>query len=127
VQALPAGPRYLSLQLTLGERDQALLKRRPDVLHLGAEQQDMPDNAAPCQCCDVVLTMDTSMAHLAGALGRPTWVALHASADWRRGVHLGIPPCASSRQHRWDDWCGPLQEVARALTASHWAPDNAAR
>ncbi len=129
LQALPAGPRYLSLQLTLGEADQALLQRRPDVLHLGAEQQDMLDAAALCQCCDVVLTVDTSMAHLAGALGRPTWVLLHDSADWRWGMDAQRTPWYPTvrlfRQRRWGDWCGPLQEVARALAASPWAPDNA--
>lgn len=130
LQALPAGPRYLSLQLTLGEQDQALLQRRPDVLHPGAEQQDMLDAAALCQCCDVVLTVDTSMAHLAGALGRPTWVLLHASADWRWGMDAQrsrwYPTARLFRQRRWGDWRGPLQEVASALAASPWAPDNAA-
>jgi tetratricopeptide (TPR) repeat protein len=123
LRALPQGPRYLSLHKDLSAHDRAVLASWPDVLHVGDEQEDMLDAAALCECCSVVLTVDTGMAHLAGALGRPTWVLLHASADWRWGVDASAsvwyPTVRLFRQRFWGDWREPLQEVGQAL-AGEW-------
>lgn len=80
---LPAGLQYVSLQKELRGADSETLRTRGDVFHVGGELRDFDDTAALCGLMDVVLSVDTSVAHLAGALGRETWVMLPANPDWR--------------------------------------------
>lgn len=53
------------------------------VSHLGHLLEDFADTAAVLETCDQVIAVDTSVAHLAGALGKPVWILLPARADWR--------------------------------------------
>jgi len=93
------------------------------VEDLGAELDPGPDafvdTAAVMMVADLVITSDTSTAHLAGALGRPTWVVLSTPCDWRWGHHPRRTPWYPSmrlfRQPRPGDWAGLFQEVAGAL------------
>ncbi len=77
------------------------------------------DTAAILQSMDLVITSDTALAHLAGALGVRTWVALPIGPDWR--WHLGsnrspwYPSVTLFRQDRFEDWSGVFQEMAKAL------------
>jgi hypothetical protein len=68
---------------------------------------------------DLVITVDTMMAHLAGALGRPTWVLLPEPADWRwmeqRPDSLWYPTLRLFRQRKPGDWNAPLDEIAARL------------
>ena len=77
------------------------------------------DTAAVMMVADLVITSDTSTAHLAGALGRPTWVLLSTPCDWRWGHHPNRTPWYPSmrlfRQPRPGDWGGLFREVAGAL------------
>jgi hypothetical protein len=111
----------LSLQKDLSPEDEALLQRHPELRHWGAEQADLLDAAALCQLCDAVLTVDTSMAHLAGALGLPTWVMLHASADWRWGLSGATTPWYPSlrlvRQSTWGEWQQVLEQATLDMAA----------
>jgi ADP-heptose:LPS heptosyltransferase len=70
---------------------------------------------------DLVITIDTSLAHLAGALGRPTWVLLPQPCDWRWMLgHPTTPWYHSIRLHRQTEpgrWEGLLQEVRAHLIA----------
>jgi hypothetical protein len=76
-----AGVRLFSLQKGFGVEQ---LTRRPELaVNLGPELLDVADTAAVCSCLDLVICVDTVVAHLAGALGRPVWLALSKVPDWR--------------------------------------------
>jgi ADP-heptose:LPS heptosyltransferase len=66
-----------------------------------------------------VITSDTSVAHLAGALGRPTWLALRQVPDWRwlldREDSPWYPTMRLFRQHRPGDWAGVFDQMHREL------------
>jgi hypothetical protein len=69
---------------------------------------------------DLIVTSDTSMAHLAGALGRPTWVALKYVPEWRwmldRSDSPWYPTLRLFRQKAPNDWTGVFQQMATELT-----------
>ncbi len=77
------------------------------------------DTAAVMQCLDLVVTSDTSVAHLAGALGYPVWVALRAVPDWRWLIDRPDSPWYPSmrlfRQNRDGDWTAVFVAIANAL------------
>jgi hypothetical protein len=112
--------RFVSLQRDLRAGDAQLLEGAP-VLHLGAELADFDDTAAVLAGCDLVLAVDTSVAHLAGALGRPLWVLLPFSADWRWTKDADRSPWYPSarlyREARPGDWDGVMARVAQDLAA----------
>ena len=123
------GLRFISLQFDLRERDRPALADWPGGLyHAGAQQQDMADTAALMQEVDAVLSVDTALAHLAGACGRPLILLLPYAADWRWGVDgtrtPWYPSAYLARQdasRRWEpaiaDAMAQLQAMARAHTA----------
>ena len=80
---LPVGPRYVSLQKDVREVDRPVLAGDGRILDLGADLADFSDTAALCECLDLVISVDTSVSHLAGALGRPVWVLLPRVPDFR--------------------------------------------
>ena len=80
---------------------------------------DLADTAALMGALDLVLTVDTAMAHLAGALARPAWVMLPFAPDWRwspAGDHSPwYPTLRLLRQRRPGDWAGLVAEIAARL------------
>ncbi|MBI1778299.1 MAG: hypothetical protein HYR63_23420 [Proteobacteria bacterium] len=80
---------------------------------------DMADTAALVSALDLVITSDTAVAHLAGALGRPTWILLHEPADWRwfrgRADSPWYPSVRLFRQWRPGDWSQPTAAVIAAM------------
>ncbi len=80
------GVQFVSLQKGAGE-DQAVARRMEQpLLDLGGSMQNFADAAALIRCLDLVITVDTAMAHLAGALGKPCWLLLPwYMTDWRWG------------------------------------------
>ena len=77
------------------------------------------DTAAVVQHLDLVITPDTSLAHLAGALGVPVWVAIPFAADWRwlldREDTPWYPTMRLFRQRRWGDWDDVFSRMAQEL------------
>ena len=63
--------------------DAAVLRERDDIVDLTAGLTDFTETAALISCLDLVITVDTSVAHLAGALGCPTWILLPWTPDYR--------------------------------------------
>ncbi|MCC6398276.1 MAG: glycosyl transferase family 8, partial [Bacteroidetes bacterium] len=80
---------------------------------------DFGDTAAALSVLDLVITIDTSVAHLAGALGKPAWVMLPADPDWR-WMRVGdrspwYPSMRLFRQTEDQHWDGVVTQVAQAL------------
>jgi len=71
---------------------------------------------------DLVVTIDTSVAHLAGAMGVPVWVLVAHAPDWRyhlaRSDNPWYPTMRLFRQERDGDWSGAIERVAEALGQS---------
>lgn len=88
-------------------------------LDLGPELGDFADTAALVEELDLVITVDTSMVHLAGALGKETWLLLPYAADWRwlrgRSDSPWYPSVRIFRQSRAGDWQSVMGDVAGAL------------
>lgn len=74
---------FVSLQKEPRADDQAALRERTDIVDLTADLTDLRETAALLCCLDLVITVDTSVAHLAATLGRPTWILLPYSPDYR--------------------------------------------
>jgi ADP-heptose:LPS heptosyltransferase len=74
---------FISLQKDLRPGDAAMLQERDDIIDLTADLGDFTETAALVACLDLIITVDTSVAHLAGGLGRPTWILLPYTPDYR--------------------------------------------
>jgi tetratricopeptide (TPR) repeat protein len=82
---------------------------------------DFADTADKLADLDLLITVDTSIAHLAGAIGRPAWVLLAYTPDWRWQLERADTPWYPSlrlfRQKRPGDWAGVIEDVVAALTS----------
>ncbi len=124
MKGLPRGPEYISLQKDVRDIDQACLASEQAPFHFGSQQQDFTNAAALCDLMDVVISVDTSMAHLAGALGKPIWIMLPSVPDWRWMLHRSDSPWYPSvrlyRQSSIGDW-GSVFERIRSEMRLRWA------
>ena len=89
------------------------------IVNYSPEVESLSDTAAIMENLDLIITSDTSVAHLAGALGKPTWVVLRSVPDWRwlmdRDDMPWYPTMRLFRQRKPNDWDGVLARVRRAL------------
>ncbi|MCC6301621.1 MAG: tetratricopeptide repeat protein [Gammaproteobacteria bacterium] len=110
---------FVCLQKELRDHDRELLARHPWIRYVGAELNDFGDTAALVECLDLVISVDTSVAHLAGALGKPTWILLPYHPDWRWLLDREDSPWYSGvrlfRQPRPGDWDSVIARVAAEL------------
>jgi hypothetical protein len=101
------------------------------VLDFTAEMGDFSRSAALVAELDLVITVDTAMAHLAGALGRPVWLLLPFVPDWRWGLESETTPWYPSmrlfRQSKANDWAEVLARVTAALQQSGVSPCQVTR
>jgi hypothetical protein len=116
------GVTLISLQKGAGEEQIEANEKIVPLKALGELDRDgaFVDRAAIMQHLDLVITSDTSVAHLAGALGRRVWVILWTGCDWRwligRVDSPWYPSMRLFRQRSPEDWAGVMGEVADALT-----------
>jgi tetratricopeptide (TPR) repeat protein len=116
------GVRFISLQKGAGESQLDQVSFAGSILRfptLDTGAGAFLDTAAVLKCVDLLVTSDTAAAHLAGALGVPTWLCLTHDPDWRwMGTGARTPWYSSMRLFRQTvtgDWRGLYREVARAL------------
>jgi Glycosyltransferase family 9 (heptosyltransferase) len=114
------GVQLFSLQKDLRDGDAELLRDFGDVTHLGGDLATFDDAAAIVSWLDLVVSVDTSLAHLAGALGKPVWILLPFIPDWRwlldRDDNPWYPTARLFRQQRVGDWTSVIARVALELS-----------
>ena len=106
---------YYCLQKELRSADKAVLEQAHNIRFLGDELKDFSDTAALVELMDLVITIDTSVAHLAGAMGKEVWILLPFNPDWRWLLGRSDSPWYQSarlfRQPRIGDWQSVLVDV----------------
>ena len=113
------GPSFVSIQRDVRAVDAAQLFATAQLTRLGGELADFSDTAAVLALCDLLITVDTAPAHLAGAMGRPVWVLVPFAPDWRWMLDGEATPWYPTarvfRQTSLADWDGVIVRVAAAL------------
>jgi tetratricopeptide (TPR) repeat protein len=118
---LDRGARLYALQTEIREGDRAALAAMPQIVSLGGGFSDFADTAAVIAELDLVISVDTALAHLAAALGRPTWVLLTFVPEWRwllgREDSPWYPTARLFRQPAHGDWEAVIARVGEELRA----------
>ena len=134
------GVAFYNLQQPVPAGDLACLQTMSASIHTGLKLADFLDTASVIAEMDLVIAVDTAVAHLAGALGKPVWILLHHSSDWRwlldrpgssrgvitsnpnappapllRGASAWYPTAQLFRQTERGEWKAPILRVAEAL------------
>ena len=109
---------FFSLQI--GPQAAGIAALKPRTEDLGPLVANMADAAAAVAALDLVITVDTSIGHLAGALGREAWLMLPHVPDWRWGMSGATHPLYATtklfRQQARGDWAGVVSDIRAALT-----------
>lgn len=116
-----AGPaRFISLQKPIPLSDAGQLEQFPGLVDISEELREFDDTAALIANLDMVITVDTSIGHLAGALGKPTWIMLPKASDWRwlleRSDSPWYPSVRLFRQQTPGAWDPLIADMAAALS-----------
>jgi hypothetical protein len=113
------GITFVSLQHEVRDEDAGLLRSRGDVSAIGAAFKDFADTAAAIAALDAVIAVDTAVAHLAGAMGKPLFLLLPFAADFRwlrgRADSPWYPSARLFRQPRFGDWDGAVNALREEL------------
>jgi len=116
-----SGVTFVSLQKPFPATDTEAASDFHGLRDLSEELADFEETAALMTGLDLVVTVDTSMGHLAAALGRPVWIMLAKAADWRwlldRSDSPWYPSVRLFRQDRPGNWPDLIEAVAAALRA----------
>ncbi len=117
---------FISLQHELRDDDAEVLRIHPQVLPIGTEFRDFADTAAAIAALDAVIAVDTAVAHLAGAMGKPLFLLLPFAADFRwlreRSDSPWYPSARLVRQPAFGDWASVVEMLRRELTHFAAAP-----
>jgi tetratricopeptide (TPR) repeat protein len=123
LQLLDIDATFVSLQKDIHADDATVLKDRSDLLNFGDKLADFSETAALVSNLDLVISVDTSVAHLAGALAKPVWVLLPFLSDWRwlldRDDSPWYPTARLFRQRAADDWSGVVGDVGIELRSDY--------
>ena len=96
------------------------------MVNLGDDFENFADTAGAIKCLDPVISVDTAVAHLAGAMGKPVWLLLPWAPDWRwmteRTDSPWYPTMRIFRQPRPGDWKGAVSLVNDSL--GQWIEKN---
>ena len=118
---LDADADFVSLQKEPRPDDEAVLAERTDIVDLTGHLADFVETAALVTCLDLVISVDTSVAHLAAALGKPTWILLPHTPDFRwlldRNDSPWYPSVRLFRQSESRDYAEVLARVRSHLDA----------
>jgi len=117
-----AAVQFVSLQRDLRPHDAAVLADMPNVINLGEDVRDFAETAALIGELDAVVSVDTAVAHLAGALGKPLFLLLPYAADfrWLRGLDESAwyPTARLLRQPKFGDWESVVGDLRARLSAA---------
>jgi tetratricopeptide (TPR) repeat protein len=117
--ALPAGPQYHLLQKDVTAADREAMGELGGIGFWGDQLGDFADTAALCELMDLVVSVDTSVAHLAGALATPVRILVAFDPDWRWGLRGETsdwyPSARVLRQAARGDWSAPFAQAAREI------------
>lgn len=118
-EILLPGIEYFCLQKEIRTADREALATHPEIRSFEAELRDFGDTAALIEQMDLVISVDTSVAHLAGALGKEVWILLPRVPDWRWLLERSDSPWYDSarlfRQPQAGDWDSVLRDVRDRL------------
>ena len=113
------GVSFVSLQKEPRPGNAEFLRAHPQIENVAADLHDYRDTAAAIASLDLVVTIDTSIAHLAGALAAPVWIMLPFASDWRwldgRNDSPWYPTARLFRQPRMADWPSVVTAVRAAM------------
>lgn len=119
VPLLRTGLSFLALQKDITQEERRFLSLFPNVIDASDRLTDFDDTAAAIASTAVVISIDTAVAHLAGALGRPCWVMLKKASDWRWKASgpktVWYPSLHLFRQQRFRDWSDVIEKLRLAL------------
>jgi tetratricopeptide (TPR) repeat protein len=122
VELLPAlieGPEYVCLQNEILAADEETIHSRPDIRIVQDQLKDFEDTAALIDSLDLVISVDTAIAHLAGALLHPTLIILPFNNEWRwlreRNDSPWYPSLTLSRQTQLGVWAPVLKDIQKRI------------
>ena len=116
------GLSFISVQRELRDGDAELLSRHANIVHVGDKLADMADTAGLLALTDLLISVDTSVVHLAGGMARPVWVMLAFAPDWRwtptapgADSSAWYPQARLFRQPAFGDWASVVAALRDAL------------
>jgi len=115
------GVDFVTLQKPFPEEDRPFAATLTNLLDISAELESFSDTGAVMASLDLIIAVDTAVVHLAGAMGRDTWVLIPEPADWRwlldREDSVWYPTLRLFRQTKPMQWGPVMERVAAALAA----------
>lgn len=119
---------FVSLQREVRPADMDVLRERSNILHFGDDLKNFADTAALIANLDLIVSVDTSVAHLAGALAKPVWILLPYIPDWRwlldRDDSPWYPTARLFRQDQTRQWSHAIDRLRTALMNSGFHRQN---